>query len=40
MSDGFKARVFVAKDEKLALNLLRKLLTSADFQVEALTSLV
>jgi len=35
MSAGFKARVLVAEDEEFTLNLLREVLTSANFQVEA-----
>jgi DNA-binding NtrC family response regulator len=38
MSTGFKARVLVAKDEEFALNLLREVLTSANFQVEPVTN--
>jgi DNA-binding NarL/FixJ family response regulator len=35
---GFKARVLVAEDEEFTLNLLREVLESANFQVEAVTS--
>ena len=38
MSAGFKARVLVAEDEEFTLNLLREVLTSANFQVEAVTN--
>ena len=31
MSAGFEARVLVAEDEELALNLLREVLTSDNF---------
>ncbi len=38
MSAEFKARVLVAEDEEFTLNLLREVLTSANFQVEAVTN--
>jgi len=38
MSAGFKARVLVAEDEEFTLSLLREVLTSANFQVEAVTN--
>ena len=37
MSTAFKARVLVAEDEEFTLNLLREVLESAKFQVEAVT---
>ena len=38
MSTGFIARVLVAKAEEFTLNLLREVLISANFQVEAVTN--
>lgn len=38
MSIAFKARVLVAEDEEFTLNLLREVLTGANFQVEAVTN--
>ena len=38
MSTAFKARILVAEDEEFTLNLLREVLTSANFQVEAVTN--
>ena len=37
MPNAFKARVLVAEDEEFTLNLLREVLESAKFQVEAVT---
>ena len=37
MSTTFKARILVAEDEELTLNLLREVVTAANFQVEAVT---
>ena len=38
MSTAFKARILVAEDEEFTLNLLREVLTAANFQVEAVTN--
>ena len=38
MSVAFKARILVAEDEEFTLNLLREVLTAANFQVEAVTN--
>jgi len=38
MSTAFKARILVAEDEEFTLNLLREVLTTANFQVEAVTN--
>ncbi len=38
MSAGFEARVLVAEDEEFTLNLLREVLTSANFLVQAVTN--
>ena len=38
MSTAFKARILVADDEEFTLNLLREVLTAANFQVEAVTN--
>lgn len=38
MPNAFKARVLVAEDEEFTLNLLREVLESAKFQVEAVTN--
>jgi DNA-binding NtrC family response regulator len=37
MSPAFKARILVAEDEEFILNLLREVVTVANFQVEAVT---
>ena len=38
MSTAFKARILVAEGEEVTLNLLREVLTVANFQVEAVTN--
>ena len=38
MSAAFKARILVAEDEEFTVNLPREVLTSANFQVEAVTN--
>ena len=38
MSTAFKARILVAEDEEFTLNLLREVLTAANFQVEVVTN--
>ena len=38
MSTAFKARILVAEDEEFTLNLLREVLTAANFQVEAVAN--
>lgn len=38
MTSTFKARVLIAEDEEFTLNLLRDILTGANFQVEAVLS--
>ena len=38
MSTAFKARILVAENEEFILNLLRQVLTAANFQVEAVTN--
>ena len=38
MSTAFKARILIAQDEEFTLNLLREVLTAANFQVEAVTN--
>ena len=38
MSAVFRAQVLVAEDEEFTLNLLREVLTAANFQVEAVTN--
>lgn len=38
MTTRFHARVIVAEDEEFTLNLLREVLTAANFQVEAVTN--
>ena len=38
MNTSFKARILVAEDEEFTLSLLREVLTSANFQVEAVTN--
>ena len=38
MSTAFKARILVAEEEEFTLNLLRQVLTAANFQVEAVTN--
>ena len=38
MSIAFKARILVAEDEEFTLNLLREVLTGANFLVEAVTN--
>ena len=38
MTTGFRARVLIAEDEEFTLGLLREVLESANFQVEAVTN--
>ena len=38
LTTSFKARILITEDGEFTLNLLREVLTSANFQVEAVTN--